>query len=577
MEKKMKYCISVLVILFSISLFAQIRVPAELLNDFETAKQQHNEDAKVIIADKILKYNQIDESSGKPFDPGHVVLKSEPPFNPEWYNSDVQVYTGDVAYSGGFRQLDLKQGEDGWMYLVVARRNIPGYSGGFQIFVSSNGGATWSFIIGLYRGDYVQSVSLLIENRSSNNSIPDSTRMFVYYTYSSSTNFDNAALGCFSSRRNGSAWYSAGAGSPASGNKYEFPSSCSDGMYWSTGTFIHCVVREATNAGANVGLRHFLSINWGVTHSSALINTTYDDRFPSAQYGEKNGSDSVYIAVERRFTSTEYGLRMLATPDIPGVNYASYFLTPSASGVKYEKPELTVVQQHYSIPRKMLITCTRNRNPRYFYTTNGGSNWTIDALLGPNANCVADYTTCNSDSLTSGGQNVIMGYVSDDGDSVNVKQLTVPPGTIYAYYKKNSNTSSGVVAPSTSICRIGSTKYAAFAYAGFGPVNAYYNAEQLVSAVNPLTETADKYELSQNYPNPFNPSTKINFSLPSREFVKISVFDMLGREIRVLVSCELNRGVYSVDFNAAGFSSGAYFYRISAGDFTQVRKMIIVK
>lgn len=574
----MKTLILLFVILFSMGLFSQSKAPRELLDQYEKAKMEHNEYEKVMLANELLKYSSAESVEQDPaFDPGHVVLKSEPPYNPDWYNNDVQVYTGDVAYSGGFRQLDLKQGEDGWMYLVVARRNIPGYTGGFQIFVSSNGGATWSFIIGLYRGDYVQSVSLLVENRSSNNSIPDSSRMFVYYTYSSSSNFDNAALGCFSSRRNGTAWYSAGAGSPPSGNKYEYPTSCSDGVYWTTGTFIHCVVREATNAGVNVGLRHFLSTNWGVNHSSALINTTYDDRFPSAQYGEKNGSDSVYIAVERRFTSTEYGLRLLATPDIPGVNYFSYYLTPSASNVKYEKPELTVVQQHYSIPRKMLITCTRNRNPRYFYTTNGGNNWTIDALLGPNANCVADFTTCNSDSLTSGGQNVIMGYVSDDGDSVNVKQLTVPPGTIYAYYKKNSNTSSGVVAPTTSIYKVGSTKYAAFAYAGYGPVNAYYNSEQLVTGIQPVSSVADKFELTQNFPNPFNPSTKIKFSIPSREIVKLIVFDLLGREISILVNSELNKGTYSVDFTSSGISSGIYFYRITAGSYTEVRKMILVK
>jgi hypothetical protein len=574
----MKTSVLIFFIIFSAGLLSQNKAPAELYEQYAKAKLEHNESEKVRLTDELLKYSSSANLPETPaFDPGHVVLKAEPPFNPEWYTNDVQVYTGDVAYSGGFRQIDLKQGEDGWMYLVVARRNIPGYTGGFQIFVSSNGGAAWSFMIGLYRGDYVQSVSLLVENRSSNNSIPDSTRMFVYYTYSSSSNFDNAALGCFSSRRNGSAWYSAGAGSPPSGNKFEFPSSCSDGMYWTTGTFIHCVVREATNAGVTAGLRHFISTNWGVTHTSALVNTTYDDRFPSAQYGESNGTDSVFIAVERRFSGTEYGLRMIKTPSLPGVNYASYYITPSASNVKYEKPELTIVQQHYSIPKKILITCTRNRNPRYFYTSNGGNNWTIDALLGPNANCVADYTTCNSDSLTSGGQNVIMGYVSDDGDSVNVKQLTIPPGTIYAYYKKNSNTSSGLVAPSTSIYRIGTTKYAAFAYPGLGPVNVFYNAEHLVTGINVISGTAGEFELLQNYPNPFNPVTKIRFSIPAQEKVKLVVYDIVGRLICTLVETELNKGTYSVDFNSTGISSGIYFYKIQAGSYTRIRKMAVVK
>ena len=85
------------------------------------------------------------------------------------------------------------------------------------------------------------------------------------------------------------------------------------------------------------------------------------------------------------------------------------------------------------------------------------------------------------------------------------------------------------------------------------------------------------YKLDQNYPNPFNPSTKINFDIPKNTMVKVSVFDMLGREIAVLVNTHLNAGSYTTDWNASGFSSGIYFYRISAPDFNDTRKMILVK
>ncbi|HRB01168.1 MAG TPA: T9SS type A sorting domain-containing protein [Ignavibacteria bacterium] len=88
----------------------------------------------------------------------------------------------------------------------------------------------------------------------------------------------------------------------------------------------------------------------------------------------------------------------------------------------------------------------------------------------------------------------------------------------------------------------------------------------------------DEYQLSQNYPNPFNPVTKINFSLPQDSKVKLLVSDILGREIKRLVNNEFRTaGIYSMEFNGTGLSSGVYFYKIEAGDFRQVNRMVMVK
>jgi hypothetical protein len=85
------------------------------------------------------------------------------------------------------------------------------------------------------------------------------------------------------------------------------------------------------------------------------------------------------------------------------------------------------------------------------------------------------------------------------------------------------------------------------------------------------------FSLSQNYPNPFNPSTKIRFDIPKQALTRITVFDILGREVKTLVNEELNAGKYEVDFNASAYSSGLYFYRIEAGDYVEVKKMVLVK
>jgi hypothetical protein len=202
----------------------------------------------------------------------------------------------------------------------------------------------------------------------------------------------------------------------------------------------------------------------------------------------------------------------------------------------------------------------------------------IDQLMGTSSTVTADFTNCNSDSLTSGGQYAIMGFVTDDGDSVNVKQLTIPPSTTYSYYKRNSNQSTGVVAPSTSIYKVGSTKYSAFAYAGFGPSNIYFNAEQLITGIEPIGNIVpDKFELSQNYPNPFNPVTNINFNIPKAGMVKMAVYDALGRKVTELVNGQFNAGSYKVDFNASSLASGIYFYKLETEGFTDVKKMMLVK
>ena len=83
--------------------------------------------------------------------------------------------------------------------------------------------------------------------------------------------------------------------------------------------------------------------------------------------------------------------------------------------------------------------------------------------------------------------------------------------------------------------------------------------------------------LEQNYPNPFNPSTTIKFELPRTSHVNLSVYDVLGRQVSVLVNERTNAGVYEVKFDASGLASGVYFYRLIAGSFTQTKKLLLLR
>lgn len=89
--------------------------------------------------------------------------------------------------------------------------------------------------------------------------------------------------------------------------------------------------------------------------------------------------------------------------------------------------------------------------------------------------------------------------------------------------------------------------------------------------------TPSGYSLEQNYPNPFNPSTTISFSIPNEEFVSLKVYNSLGEEVAELVNETKPAGNYSVTFDASELTSGIYFYKISAGNFIETKKMIYLK
>ena len=116
-----------------------------------------------------------------------------------------------------------------------------------------------------------------------------------------------------------------------------------------------------------------------------------------------------------------------------------------------------------------------------------------------------------------------------------------------------------------------------------------YGDTSLVGLNQTNSEVPLKYELFQNYPNPFNPETKINFSIPRTGIVKLTVFDMLGKEVLKLVNTELSPGTYSADWDASAYPSGVYYYKLevipstgslkgqTGSGFTETKKMVLIK
>jgi hypothetical protein len=111
-----------------------------------------------------------------------------------------------------------------------------------------------------------------------------------------------------------------------------------------------------------------------------------------------------------------------------------------------------------------------------------------------------------------------------------------------------------------------------------------YNTGFITGVQNISTVAPEKFSLSQNYPNPFNPVTKIKFSILENGKlnigngnITIKVYDMLGKEVATIVNEKLQPGTYEATFDGSRYSSGVYFYRLQAGNFTETKKMILIK
>lgn len=112
----------------------------------------------------------------------------------------------------------------------------------------------------------------------------------------------------------------------------------------------------------------------------------------------------------------------------------------------------------------------------------------------------------------------------------------------------------------------------------FAGIGVGYSKIGTISAVNKDIDLAPKtYSISQNFPNPFNPSTVITYSIPVSSNVIINVYNVLGELITTLVNENQEAGIYKVNFDAQGLSNGVYFYKIQAGNYTETKKMLLLK
>ena len=110
-----------------------------------------------------------------------------------------------------------------------------------------------------------------------------------------------------------------------------------------------------------------------------------------------------------------------------------------------------------------------------------------------------------------------------------------------------------------------------------GGTSVWRTENSTITNVNIGESIIESFDIFQNYPNPFNPSTTIKYQIPELSFVTIKVYDVLGNEISTIVNEEKPAGEYEVEFDGNGLTSGIYFYQLRAGDYTDTKKMILLK
>ena len=111
----------------------------------------------------------------------------------------------------------------------------------------------------------------------------------------------------------------------------------------------------------------------------------------------------------------------------------------------------------------------------------------------------------------------------------------------------------------------------------FDTVIHYNGSVMTITSVLNGTSVPNLVILEQNYPNPFNTATKISYSLQQRSHVTLKIFDLLGREIAILVDQWNDSGSYTIDWNAKNLSSGMYLYQLQAGDFVETKTLLLLK
>jgi len=351
--------------------------------------------------------------------------------------------------------------------------------------------------------------------------------------------------------------------------------STDNGSHWIQSSLIGKIVYGMADDGTDL---------FAATGEGASRSTDHGLSWISASQGLTSDANSFVFLNNKVFAATEHGVYVSSNEG------ANWFRT-SQNPETFDVTAITVSDTN------LIVGCWAGGNTRHIHygikrSSDQGVNW-----FSPDSGFSVNYIS----TLLTQGKNIFAGTDQGIYRSINRGRTWVPINSGLHSKWVNSLIVSGTsifagtfggvfVSTNNGIewkqinTGLTDTTVASLVVSG---EYLYAGTEQQGVFRRPLSELVDvkdsrsslpkEFSLHQNYPNPFNPTTTINYSIPKSSSVTIKVYDLLGREISTLVNEKKPVGNYSVQFNASKLVSGVYFYRLQAGDFTQTKKLILLK
>ncbi len=230
------------------------------------------------------------------------------------------------------------------------------------------------------------------------------------------------------------------------------------------------------------------------------------------------------------------------------------------------------------------------KHGKIYWTDNGGTEKKIGMCgLDGTLPTIIDSTTSfvsgiNVDTVNSkvywseyGPTNRIMSANLDGSDTLDVNTLvSADPRGVFADPISGKLFWTTYISNSIESANLDGTGKVVLASSLNNPLSIFIARASGATVVHP-SSVVTTYDLFQNYPNPFNPTTIINYQLPVGNHVTLKIYDILGREVATLVNEKTSAGSYSVKFDGSRLASGVYFYRLEAGSFVSVKKLVLLR
>ena len=350
----------------------------------------------------------------------------------------------------------------------------------------------------------------------------------------------------------------------------------------------------------------YISANNGTTWSQSSMNnktvysfTTIGTDIYAGLLNNPNGSGGVWISVNNgvNWTQTSLNSRHIISFALLGTYLFAGsdvdFWRSSNNGVNWT--QLSVNSQSVRALAVIGNNLFAGTYIGVYISTNNGTSWTIT----PNNRSINSLAVIGTNLFAGTSQYGV--YISADNGTTwsqtalnnkSVNKLAVSGNDIFAgtypygvYYSSNNGASwfqknqGFSVPPFYNYTMISALKvnngYIFSGTDGFSVYRRLYS--EIIGVQNISTEIPKKYSLSQNFPNPFNPVTKINYELRVTNYAKLVVYDVMGKEVVTLVNEKQSPGTYQVEFDGSNLKSGVYFYRLTSDDFTDTKRMVLIK